>query len=172
MAVIYCRSFQPSRRVNRDSLSVSPPSRRVNRPPFSLSSIELPVHVQEEGSVSQGDSASNCEQSFSPPLDLVGQFTVMGADSAVAFDAGATGNLVCRQRLERSNSSVKRWRVPRAGAARARARFEFGDGRIGEVNYAGNRSRNAPAGIVCNRGKSAGIVCNRGNRGRFPVSLC
>ena len=100
------------------------------------------------------DIGESCEQSFAATSDLVVQFAVMDAGSALALDAGATANLVCYSWLEGRNSMSERRGVPRAEIHPACSRFKFGGGRLGEVQCAADVS----AGIAGCRGELMAIL--------------
>ena len=78
----------------------------------------------------------------------------MGADSVVGLRTRAAASLVCFKWLKRQSSIVERRGVPRAETFPARARSEFGGGRLGEVRCAADN----PAGIVGCRGEFAACV--------------
>ena len=78
----------------------------------------------------------------------------MGAGSMLAFDARTPANLGCSKWLDRHDSNLERWRVPRAETFPARARFKFDDGRLRGVRLAAT----IPLGIPGGRGLSAAFV--------------
>ena len=53
------------------------------------------MDAREEGPRPQEEAEGICEQSFPTTLDIVGEYTVMDAYSAVTPDAGASVTLVC-----------------------------------------------------------------------------
>ena len=60
----------------------------------------------------------------------------MDADTAVVLETGGAANCVCFMRLGRRISILERWGVRRTETYYARAHFEFGDSRLGEVRCA------------------------------------
>ena len=78
------------------------------------------------------------QNSFSTTFDLGGVFVAPKASSVVALDTGATANLVRRAWLANHNQFLERMGMEKAHLYPSAARFKFGDGRIGEVQYAAN----------------------------------
>ena len=98
--------------------------------------MEPVAGAQEEGLPSQEDAEATCEQ-LPPPaiLSLLGQFTVMGAYSAVVLDTGDTANLVFSKWLDPYNSVLGKWAVAPADPFPARARFKFVGRSLGKARF-------------------------------------
>ena len=77
------------------------------------------------------------------------RFSAAEAYSRALLATGATANLACFKRLDRRSSVLKEFGVLPAQQYPARARFEFGEGRLIEVRYA----IDVPAGTDGGRGK-------------------
>ena len=63
---------------------------------------------------------------------------VSRASSVVVLDTGATANLVCRAWVANRNLFLGELGMEKVRLYPSAARFKFGDGRIGEVQYAAN----------------------------------
>ena len=117
--------------------------------------------MQADGLAVKADGTSNRERPVSTPLDLSGQFVIMGAESVVVVDTGAAAKWVCFWRLEHRNTILGSRGTSRVATCPACARFRLGDGRPGEVR----RAADAPAGIAGSRwgdiSASAGIAGSR-----------
>ena len=72
----------------------------------------------------------------------------------MASDTGAAASIARLGWLERQNRILERRGIPRVATYPSKARFRFGDGRLGEVRYAAD----IPAGIAGNRGVSTAFV--------------
>ena len=94
-------------------------------------------HIQE---VDHSTHASIHGNSFSVAIDLGGELVVSRASSVGLLDAGATANLVRRAWLANHNQVLERLGMEKVHLYPSAARFKFGDGRIGEVQYAANIS--------------------------------
>ena len=79
---------------------------------------------------------------------------VSRASSVVVLDTGATANLVCRAWVANHNLSLGRLGMEKVHLYPSAARFKFGDGRIGEVQYAANIS----VGIAGRKGASTAFA--------------
>ena len=56
--------------------------------------------------------------------------------TVAVLDTGATANLVCFEWFENHNSHMQKLGIPEVSTYPTAARFEFCDGRVGEVRYA------------------------------------
>ena len=89
------------------------------------------------------EHASVNEHSFSTAIDLGGEFVVSRASSAVVLDTGAAANLVSRAWVGKRSLFLERLGAESVRLYPSAARFKFGDGRIGEVQFAANISVNS-----------------------------
>ena len=136
----------------RSASAPNPPSsRKVPRQPYPSLSAQSTVSVQDDGSPAETAPKSNCEQSFSAPLDLGGQFLRIDAAFVAVLNASAAPNLARFRWVGHHNEYSEREENPRVTAYAACARYKFGDGRLGEVRRAADIS----AGIAGSRGKFA-----------------
>ena len=106
--------------------------------PYSSIALESPAggdHIHENNSPAP---APIHEDPFSTTIHLGGVFVASKASSAVVLDAGATANLVRRAWLANRNQFLRRLGMEQAHLYPSAARFQFGDGRIGEVRHAAN----------------------------------
>ena len=72
------------------------------------------------------------------PLDLGGASVASKASSVVGLDAAAAANLGRRAWIENHNGFLERQGMEKVALYQSAARFKFGDGRIGEVQFAAN----------------------------------
>ena len=111
-------------------------SNKAPRPPYSSTSTVSPVSVKDDRSSLKTDGKSCCEQSFSTTWDLGSQLSLMGGDSVVGFDTGATANPVRFRGSRNRNLLLRKPRFPRVSTYPSRARSKFCDGPLGEVHFA------------------------------------
>ena len=104
-----------------------------------------------EGARNLKEGTGRCEQSFSTTPGAGGQLIRARADSVVILDTWATANLARFQRLNHHNSISEKAGHPRVSTHPTRARFKFGDGRMGAVRLAVDIT----AGIAGARGNFA-----------------
>ena len=145
----------PWRRTLRGGGSSFPPERaRAQRPSYSSISIKTPVLPQKADSTGDGETESQCEQSLATTADAGELFLVSPGDIVVVSDTGATANLVCSSCLPRHKRIPDRRGIPRVTTYPSKARFRFGDGRLGEIRRAADTS----VGAAGNRGKFTALV--------------
>ena len=122
--------------MGKNSAPVSSRTSASARPGYSFISAESPAEVKEGGWPLREDSEEACEQSFSATLDLFGQFSAADAESVAVPATRASAHLVCFQWLGRINSVLKQWGSPPAQPYPERARFKFGNDRLGDARVA------------------------------------
>ena len=142
--------------------------------PYSSIALETPVTENYSPENTQLPPDSIEGNSFSTTIDLGGEFVVSRASSVVVLDTGATANLVCRSWLVNRNLFLERLGMEKVHPYPSAARFKFGDGRIGEVQYAANISVGiagckggcGDSGIIA-KGRTRGFRRAIGFRGRY-----
>ena len=70
------------------------------------------------------------------------------------LDTGTAANLACSQWLNRNNSMLGKMGPPRVPTYPAQERFKFGEGRMGDVRFAADKTR----GIAGAKGNSTAFV--------------
>ena len=100
----------------------------------------------------------------SPPrLIWGGEFAVSRASSVVELDTGATATLVCRAWVANHNLFFGSLSMEKVHLYPSAARFKFGDGRIGEVQYAANIT----VGIAGRKGTFTAFATDAGRKAPF-----
>ena len=88
--------------------------------------------------MNESETSSQCEQSFVTTVDAGAALLVSHTESVVAFDTGATANSARFSCLVQQNSILAKHGFPKVTTYPSKARFRFGDERLGEVRRAGD----------------------------------
>ena len=83
------------------------------------------------------EGGGNCEQSSSSTLEAGSQLLRMKEDSDILLRTGATVNVARFRWLANRSSLLDKFGHPRVETYPAKARFEFGGGRMGAARVAG-----------------------------------
>ena len=116
--------------------------------------METPVDVGSPPKSASDGPARSHEQSFSATMEVGGQISAPQSESAVVLDTGAAANLVCYNWLDNHNLFLGLQGLVKAVPYPSNARFEFGDGRIGEVKHVAD----IKVGIAGCKGASTAFV--------------